>query len=266
MKASYAFAVLAVVLCLLTPMAASDGAASSIEIYDIAYDEESQAVSFSMDATFDTVYVQVIGDGWRTEASAVAVTDGKCMGAVVLEKPLGSGTYYVSVVNGSTYDVQQFIVPEYVDVRAVSFDSDAGTLSWSGASSADTVMIQVLGGGDAVIGQAYSVVSGNLFSGTLSMVLEEGSYTLAAYISNDPSVRGVRAFEYAEAAIAVQNPNVLLYVGDTATVDVTLENCVASEVGIASQNRGVAAAAFDFSGDLVISGLSVGTTSITFLK
>ena len=116
-------------LCFVAPLSESDGD-SYIDLIDVEYHVESKAISFDGTTLFNTVDLQVIGDGWRSAVKTFHSDQGRFKGTFELDEPLGEGIYNLVAVHNNYYDREVFSVDGYVTIHEVKYDKIPNVLAW----------------------------------------------------------------------------------------------------------------------------------------
>ena len=247
-------------LCFVAPLSESDGD-SYIDLIDVEYHVESKAISFDGTTLFNTVDLQVIGDGWRSAVKTFHSDQGRFKGTFELDEPLGEGIYNLVAVHNNYYDREVFSVDGYVTIHEVKYDKISNVLAWNGYTTADTLILQILDSEGKILGQAYSTPTRGVYSGRMSAVLTGVEYDLAVFDSGNSKLCDEASFYTSEIEISLSRDSIVLYPGSDDKVGITVAGCSMSDLIITVDRPEVIRAELT-GGMILVKAQAIGEASI----
>ena len=247
-------------LCFVAPLSESDGD-SYIDLIDVEYHVESKAISLDGTTLFNTVDLQVIGDGWRSAVKTFHSDQGRFKGTFELDEPLGEGIYNLVAVHNNYYDREVFSVDGYVTIHEVKYDKISNVLAWNGYTTADTLILQILDSEGKILGQAYSTPTRGVYSGRMSAVLTGVEYDLAVFDSGNSKLCDEASFYTSEIEISLSRDSIVLYPGSDDKVGITVAGCSMSDLIITVDRPEVIRAELT-GGMILVKAQAIGEASI----
>lgn len=261
-------AVLSVLLAIfmLTVSAPLSSATGEPSFTSASYDPASGKVSFA--GTFDSdVSVSVHANGYYSGETVFQLNNGGFSGEITVGK-LARGVYRIivmSVDDPTDFIVGDFRVDGYLFLDSAAYSVETGKVTVAGTSSDRNLEVTVRDASNNIILDGVPVIceGDRRFSSEFSLGMTPTSdLRVTVSLSSESSVKEERTLSFSRITTD-DDLNVSMYVGGSVTVHLDAVGCTYSDITVYSADSSIAEKQFSTStGDIVISGLAVGSTRI----
>ena len=267
MKGRLALATVLMLVMILSviPVSSSD-ADGEYSFTSVNYDPAEGKVSFS--GTFDTdVSVSVHANGYYSGETIFSLTDGVFSGDITVGK-LAKGVYRIiamSVDDPTDYVMGDFRVDGYLFLDSAIYSIETGKITVVGTSSDRDLEASVADASDNIVLDGVPIICGDdcCFSSEFSLgAVPTSDLKVTVSLAAESSVKETKTLQ-ARLVTTDSDLSVSMCVGESEAVHLNVVGCTYSDLTVYSADTAIAGITFSVdTGDIAISGLSVGQTEV----
>jgi len=267
MKGRLALATVLMLVMILSVIPVSSSDADGEYLFTSAnYDPAEGKVSFS--GTFDTdVSVSVHANGYYSGETVFSLTDGVFSGDITVGE-LAKGVYRIiamSVDDPTDYVMGDFRVDGYLFLDSATYSIETGKITVAGRSSDRDLEASVADASDNIVLDGVPIICGDdcCFSSEFSLgAVPTSDLKVTVSLAAESSVKETKTLQ-ARLVTTDSDLSVSMCVGESEAVHLNVVGCTYSDLTIYSADTAIAGITFSVdTGDIAISGLSVGQTEV----